>query len=149
MLCCILSATASSTSFLTYVLTGGFPTNLSVGGSSISLFRWYMPPFDSHLRAITRGSPTMSAGSLMRCGNLVPRSDTSVNSPKCFRLYSWQFYDCFEQHIQHFSSSVNYKYFLTVNEDLGGGVFCTKTRKIFVSALLNSRSNRLYTLSFD
>lgn len=87
MLCCILSAMASSTSFHTYVLTGGFPTNLSVGGSSISLFRRvYTPPFDSHLRAITRGSQAMSVGSLMRCGNLVPRSYTSVNSPKCFRL---------------------------------------------------------------
>lgn len=69
-----------STSFHTYVLTGGFPANLSVGRSSISLFRQYTPPFDSHLRAITQDSPAMSAGSLMRCGNLEPRSDTSVTA---------------------------------------------------------------------
>lgn len=63
------------------VITVGLCANLSVSriqySNRISLFR---QPFDSYLQTIRRDSPTMSAASLMRCGNFEPRSDTSVTA---------------------------------------------------------------------
>ncbi|CAH1374347.1 unnamed protein product [Tenebrio molitor] len=51
----------------------------------------------------------MSAASLMRCGNLVPRSDTSVTAGSASDFDPDSFTTA-GAHIQHFSSSTRFIY---------------------------------------